>query len=165
MKVKVNEAERETLDYMVAMAEGLGLGLTKEDRFLEIFLHQNRKGYGYCYSRSWLQGGPIIEREGISVWVFDDVTWKAENPFTSGVDQVFEGPTPLIAAMRCYVASKLGDECDIPDELMREDKPDWRDPNSGCYCVVCLAPVREDIFVQRGGCCPDHKFDDECTYR
>ena len=27
------------------------------------------------------------------------------------------GPTPLIAAMRCYVASKLGDEVDVPDEL------------------------------------------------
>jgi hypothetical protein len=28
-----------------------------------------------------------------------------------------EGPTPLIAAMRCYVASKLGDYIDIPEEL------------------------------------------------
>jgi len=28
---------------------------------------------------------------------------------------VFEsGPTPLIAAMRCYVASKFGDEVDVP---------------------------------------------------
>lgn len=56
--------------------------------------------------------------------------------------------------------------CDEVDGVTtKEDRPDWRDPNSGCYCVVCLAPVREDIFVQRGGCCPDHKFDDECTYK
>jgi hypothetical protein len=27
------------------------------------------------------------------------------------------GPTPLVAAMRCYVASKLGDEVEVPDEL------------------------------------------------
>jgi hypothetical protein len=27
------------------------------------------------------------------------------------------GPTPLIAAMRCYVASKLGDEIEIPENL------------------------------------------------
>jgi hypothetical protein len=27
------------------------------------------------------------------------------------------GPTPLIAAMRCFVASKLGDEIEIPKEL------------------------------------------------
>jgi hypothetical protein len=29
-----------------------------------------------------------------------------------------EGPTPLIAAMRCYVASKLGDTVEIPEELL-----------------------------------------------
>lgn len=29
------------------------------------------------------------------------------------------GPTPLIAAMRCYVASKLGDEVDVPEELLK----------------------------------------------
>jgi hypothetical protein len=28
-----------------------------------------------------------------------------------------DGPTPLIAAMRCYVASKLGDEVELPEEL------------------------------------------------
>lgn len=28
------------------------------------------------------------------------------------------GPTPLIAAMRCFVASKLGDEVEVPDELL-----------------------------------------------
>ena len=27
------------------------------------------------------------------------------------------GPTPLIAAMRCYVTSKLGDEVEIPEAL------------------------------------------------
>jgi hypothetical protein len=27
------------------------------------------------------------------------------------------GPTPLIAAMRCYVASKMGDEIELPEEL------------------------------------------------
>jgi hypothetical protein len=28
-----------------------------------------------------------------------------------------QGPTPLIAAMRCYVASQLGDEVEVPEEL------------------------------------------------
>ena len=28
------------------------------------------------------------------------------------------GPTPLIAAMRCYVASKLGDEVNVPEDLL-----------------------------------------------
>ena len=33
------------------------------------------------------------------------------------VGQVVSGPTPLIAAMRCYVVSKLGDEVEVPDSL------------------------------------------------
>ena len=28
------------------------------------------------------------------------------------------GPTPLIAAMRSYVASKLGETVEVPDELI-----------------------------------------------
>jgi len=29
------------------------------------------------------------------------------------------GPTPLIAAMRCYVASRLGDTVEIPEEIAK----------------------------------------------
>ena len=32
------------------------------------------------------------------------------------------GPTALIAAMRCYVASKLGEEVDVPEELCGDIK-------------------------------------------
>lgn len=32
--------------------------------------------------------------------------------------EVIYGPTMLIAGLRCYVASKLGDEVDVPDELV-----------------------------------------------
>lgn len=123
MKVQVSEAEREVLDYMVAMAEWIGLEFVKEDRFLEIFLHQNHTGQGYCYSRSWLQGGPIIEREeislefmpgagdaGLDVWV----ATRIEGVYLSEE----QGPTPLVAAMRCFVASRLGDEVNVPDELV-----------------------------------------------
>ena len=71
----------------------------------------------YHYSTDWAQGGPIIEREGIAVWrPFDKSKgeWKAHYSQTQ-CEQC--GPTPLIAAMRCYVASKLGDEVEIPEEL------------------------------------------------
>jgi hypothetical protein len=50
----------------------------------------------------------------ISVWPWDDVTWKAE---TAREAIVFEGTTPLIAAMRCYVAAKLGADVDLPEGL------------------------------------------------
>jgi hypothetical protein len=58
-----------------------------------------------------LQAGPIIER------VIDQITrsrittgevlWDAVAQGDESVTGV--GPTPLIAAMRCYVASKLGE--------------------------------------------------------
>jgi hypothetical protein len=64
-------------------------------------------------STDWAQGGPIIEREHIAVdW--DGAAWCAsdnDNPIAC------YGPAPLIAAMRCYVASKLGDDVDVPDML------------------------------------------------
>ena len=63
------------------------------------------------YSTDWSQGGPIIEREGLTLT--HQAIWGAQTD-----DDLFAyGPTPLIAAMRCYVASKLGDEVEIPKEL------------------------------------------------
>lgn len=75
------------------------------------------------YSTDWAQAGPIIEREGIAI---DCVrtsgkvdSWVAAMTYPDkefdGVARAEEqGPTPLVAAMRCYVASKLGDEVDVP---------------------------------------------------
>jgi hypothetical protein len=69
------------------------------------------------YSTDWAAGGSIIDRECITVehagvWV--GRCWKDSD----GDEQIeIEGATPLVAAMRCYVASKLGDEVEIPDEL------------------------------------------------
>ena len=64
------------------------------------------------YSTDWAQGGPIIEREKIDIVCL---------PTKQGgfVWRTFyaDGPTALVAAMRCYVASKLGDNVDIPKEL------------------------------------------------
>lgn len=114
MKLKVSESERETLDYMVVMAEWIGHHFSKEERFIKIFLHQNRTGQGYCYSRDWAQGGPIIERERIEVRPYDGKRWIATDNLTNHTI----GPNPLVAAMRCYVISKLGNEVDIPESLV-----------------------------------------------
>lgn len=65
------------------------------------------------YSTSWSQGGPIIEQEGMTLMYQYGDGYDAYKH--TGHKQ--RGPTPLIAAMRCYVASKLGDEVDIPEEL------------------------------------------------
>ena len=70
------------------------------------------------YSREWAYGGPIIERERIAIenGLYGDGKdrWIAATPnFARG--EHYEGATPLIAAMRAYVDSKLGDEVDLPE--------------------------------------------------
>lgn len=73
------------------------------------------------YSSDWAQGGPIIEREEIEIGRYwnreptHHAAWKAQ--CGTQISHRF-GPTPLVAAMRCYVASKLGDEITIPKELL-----------------------------------------------
>ena len=64
---------------------------------------------------NWEHGGPIIGREGISWHCGNKSSWHA---YMYGSTENFNGPTPLIAAMRCYVASKLGYTIKIPDELL-----------------------------------------------
>jgi len=66
------------------------------------------------FSSDWALGGPIIEREKLGLSFEKVEEWEAWA--YAGVCR--SGPTPLIAAMRCYVASKLGDEVDIPAVLM-----------------------------------------------
>jgi hypothetical protein len=72
------------------------------------------------YSTDWAQGGPIIEREVIVLTHPKYDCWTATGQDPTDLDVPLyqeDGPTPLIAAMRCYVASKLGHKVEIPDEL------------------------------------------------
>ena len=70
--------------------------------------------HGYTPTADWHQGGSIIEREKIELFPHEGDGWGAmiNNDFEFNCCE-----TPLIAAMRCYVASKLGDEVEIPEEL------------------------------------------------
>ena len=70
---------------------------------------------GYEPSSNWAHGGPIIERERIGLTPMPDGTWCAQG---KNLRPHFHNPAPLIAAMRCYVASKLGDEVNVPEELI-----------------------------------------------
>lgn len=117
MRIRTSKLTGAQLDWAVAVCEGRVYGAR-----------------GTCYeftpSCRWAQGGPIIEQEKIDTqydwdWEYDptepedtDERWLAELPLTS-LESGYSayGPTPLIAAMRAYVASKLGDEIEIPDEL------------------------------------------------
>lgn len=119
--IKVSEAEDAALDYLVAMCEGVVLagGLTDDER--------------YC--TEWAIGGPIIEREHIDIrHTFTEGGYRTSNSVDAAHAKielpngatVYDhkkvigeyGPTPLIAAMRCYVTSKLGETAEVPEELL-----------------------------------------------
>ena len=70
-------------------------------------------------STNWAHGGPIIEREFITIDQKErSICACIDAPEGCELNDIWaNGPTPLIAAMRCYVASKLGDEVEIPEGL------------------------------------------------
>lgn len=76
-------------------------------------------------STDWALGGPIIEWEKISLEYLPGAgdagadVWVATRAEGPGVSEE-QGDKPLVAAMRCYVASQLGDEVDVPEELLRD---------------------------------------------
>jgi hypothetical protein len=76
----------------------------------------------YAPSTDWAKGGEIIEQERICLEDAAGMYWTAslvhEDKEYGGVERAEEqGATPLVAAMRCYVASKLGNEVQIPEGL------------------------------------------------
>ncbi len=114
--MKVSELTGPALDWAVAKAEGWEINHHAEGGwFLSNDIETMPDETLPEFSTDWAEGGPIIEREKIELVPKGSEHWDA---FCSPDDHTpSEGPTPLIAAMRCYVASKLGDEVDVPDGL------------------------------------------------
>ena len=107
--MRTSELQGAALDWAVARCEGAYAPSVDTD-----IDGAKRINYGGMYpewSTDWAAAGPIIERERIAIQGDGNDGWQAGDWFQ------FNGPTPLIAAMRCYVASKLGDEVDVPEEL------------------------------------------------
>lgn len=116
MKIKTSELTGAALDWAVAKCEGI-----RKPDLVGGFDGIGNYSEPWEPSTNWSQGGPIIEREFIDLMgdeflVGQHNAWAAINEREAAQYECF-GPTPLIAAMRCYVASKLGDEVEIPDEL------------------------------------------------
>ena len=133
MKIKVNEASGAVLNWMVATCEGY-THLRVSPHSGELLMAPPRASYGPVeladlnYSYDWALGGPIIERKAHNLFKHNGGTdWCcACNVPRGGYTAIVtaDGPTPLIAAMRCYVASKLGDEVDVPDVLINQSTED-----------------------------------------
>jgi hypothetical protein len=113
MKVKTSELTGVALDWAVAKCEGYQAVFT-DGTIRPVFRKaQAVEATWPEYSTDWAQGGPIIQRERIEIHNAANNEWAAHAKF-----QVYGiGQTPLIAAMRCYVASEMGDEVEIPEEL------------------------------------------------
>jgi hypothetical protein len=108
--IKVSEATNIQLDWLVTHIEGIKTYGIKD------WLEQRRYTHGVKFCTDWAHGGPIIEREKIElVPSIDGKVWYAESLDRKA--RIERCPTPLIAAMRCFVTSKLGDEIEVPDEL------------------------------------------------
>ena len=109
--MKTSELTGASLDWAVAKCEG-----HDAHHYGGIVRTTMRVVFGpEChYSTDWAQGGPIIEREGISLecrngdWIASYAGFPSFRHFSY---------QPLVAAMRCYVASKMGDEIEIPEEV------------------------------------------------
>lgn len=75
----------------------------------------------YSPSTDWSQGGPIIEGQHIELKYLGydrPPYWGALKFSPSKYERAAQiGPTALVAAMRCFVYSRLGDEVDVPEEL------------------------------------------------
>lgn len=109
------------LDWAVAKAEGFDLVKYEGNR-----IKQYRPGSvparSYTPSTNWEQGGTIVDRlHGLQFknWLESKPETKCQVELHNYEgDWIAFGPTILIAAMRCYVASKLGATIEVPNEFI-----------------------------------------------
>ena len=116
MKLKTTELQGPALDWAVAKCEFPNANTKDIEVWVQPLPCDDLEDFKFQPSTDWAQGGPIIERERISTQTTEDY-WDADLTTESGAFIQSVGDTPLIAAMRCYVASQLGDEIDVPEEL------------------------------------------------
>jgi hypothetical protein len=132
MKVKIEDLDGIALDWAVAVCEG-GEGLSYDsigtwwiringrDRALSTGWSQSQN---FAPRTNWVEVGKIIDREEIGIRRNAPASkgreWEASPSITAkgAGGRWGYGPSPAIAILRCYVASQLGPEIEVPDELM-----------------------------------------------
>ena len=115
-----SELSGAALDWAVANCEGLlAFGYRCEGSRFAVRCSDGR--FEEFDPTNWAEGGLIIERERI--YLQPEIgkegagnAWYAVSMYNTDA----YGSTPLSAAMRCYVASKLGDEVEVPETLEKE---------------------------------------------
>lgn len=138
MKLNTNELIGPALDWAVAKCGGHSLPpFPGRSGVRECWINVSPAGHDvFAPSTDWTQGGPIIEEEEIAIFKAPELQSSPSNIpaiwaaclsgehtwIDTSADEEITGPTPLVAAMRCYVASRLGGEVDVPDELCATTK-------------------------------------------
>ena len=120
MHIKTSELVGKQLRWAVAKSLGLNLdlgGWPARYQDGETYIdRQLQPVHIPHYEEWWEAGGPLAASSRISVYTHPDrMNWYASQ---QGTAFCREGASPLIAICRCFVASKLGDEVAIPEELL-----------------------------------------------
>jgi hypothetical protein len=130
MLVKTDKLDGTALDWAVAQCDGVTVGdAIQTDGYIHTAWDKVTKWENACEpyrpSSDWAQAGPIIQRERINIEFCNDLRdtnglYIHAEMGTHSHHGYWRGDheKPLVAAMRCYVKSKLGHEVDIPDGPM-----------------------------------------------
>lgn len=141
VEVKVADLVGPALDWAVAVCEGIppsDLALRWGGPFRYLRDDDGKLNGRYMtgpdllFSRKWEAGGPIMYRERIGYIPSNGHRWDQGVAFMYrpsqhdlSIEDAMEhrqiGPTQLVAAMRCFVASRKGDTVQVPAELWRHD--------------------------------------------
>lgn len=121
MKIKTADLDHELLDWAVATARGYTnlRQATVSMYYQALVMDPPRVEHGPVelhdlpFHNDWALAGSIIEVEKICI-DYSVHSWFAG---PAGTMLMLEGRTPLVAAMRAFVAFKLGDTVDVPDHL------------------------------------------------
>lgn len=129
IKVKTAELSGSALDWAVAQIEGVKTMMlprekgSAEKRPFALFgslayeVGGADQEYAYAPSSCWHCGGPLIEKYQIGLAHIGS-DWHGEPlNFWVSPSHDTQGETPLIAACRAIVASKLGDVVQVPADL------------------------------------------------
>ena len=120
MLIKTSALIDATLDWATAKAEGLLRVDGGNLSFIKGGLRAHDSTFGEVYQPSQDASvcKKISERENIVSRPCAVMEYGSFQAIQDGWRNAQIGPTHLVAILRCLVASKLGEEVDIPEELL-----------------------------------------------
>lgn len=122
MKVRTQELIGPALNWAVANIEKVPVIIGEDLRLWED-LGEGARGNEVNFEALFL---PLLERKRIEVSPKERYSARVSSGWQASLLEgtqdkkalYMEGPTALVAVLRCHVASELGDVVEVPDELM-----------------------------------------------